>query len=206
MNLQVEYFRVILIFEPFLWQVNGCECETYTIVSQLIWREFFYSMSTNNPYFDEMKRNPICIDVPWYTNEKELSLFEEAKTGYPFIDAGVRQLRTEGWIHHVLRNALSMFLTRGDLWLNWEHGAKFFINYLIDGDWAVCCGNWMWVSSSAFEKSLNSSFILDPAVYGRRADPNGFYVKKFIPELANMPLEYIYEPWKAPIQVCSVDG
>ena len=83
--------------------MHGYECDTYTIVSQLIWREFFYCMSTNNPFYGEMARNPICIDVPWYTNDKHLAMFEEAKTGYPFIDAGVRQLRTEGWIHHVLR-------------------------------------------------------------------------------------------------------
>merc|ERR1712012_422946 len=87
--------------------------------------------------------------------------------------------RQEGWIHHIVRNALSMFLTRGDLWLNWEPGYELFMNYLIDGDWAVCSGNWMWVSSSAFEKSLNSSFCLDPTVYGWRVDPNGCYVKKY---------------------------
>ena len=66
---------------------------------------------------------------------------------------------------------------RGDLWLNWEHGLKFFLNYQIDADWAVCAGNWMWVSSSAFEKSLNTSFCLDPSVYGCRVDPHGTYIK-----------------------------
>jgi len=182
-------------------EVNGRECGTYTIVSQLIWREFFYCMSANNPFYGEMERNPICIDVPWYDIPDQLEAFKMGKTGYPFIDAGIRQMRQEGWIHHILRNALSMFLTRGDLWLNWEPGFKIFMECLIDGDWAVCSGNWMWVSSSAFEKSLNSSFCLDPSVYGWRVDPNGFYVKKYVPELANLPLEYIYSPWKAPKEV-----
>ena len=69
-------------------------------------------------------------------------------------------------------------------------------------DWAVCSGNWMWVSSSAFEKSLNSSFCLDPTVYGWRVDPHGKYVKKYLPELAEMPVEFIYAPWRAPKEVC----
>ena len=181
--------------------MNGRECGTYTIVSQLIWREFFYCMSANNPFYGEMERNPICIDVPWYDMPDQLEAFENGKTGFPFIDAGIRQMRQEGWIHHIVRNALSMFLTRGDLWLNWEPGYELFMSYLIDGDWAVCSGNWMWVSSSAFEKSLNSSFCLDPTVYGWRVDPNGCYVKKYLPELADMPIEYVYSPWKAPLEV-----
>ena len=139
---------------------------SYTIVSQLIWREFFYAMSANNPFYGEMEKNPICINVPWYNNSDHLEAYLAGNTGYPFIDAGIRQLKKEGWTHHIVRNALSMFLTRGDLWLNWEHGLKFFLNYMIDADWAVCAGNWMWVSSSAFEKSLNTSFSLDPSIYG----------------------------------------
>ena len=63
-----------------------------------------------------------------------------------------------------------MFLTRGDLWLSWEHGLKFFLNYMIDADWAVCAGNWMWVSSSAFEKALNTGFRLDPSKYGKEIE------------------------------------
>jgi len=183
-------------------EVNGADTpSTYTIVSQLIWREFFYAMSANNPFYGEMERNPICINVPWYENEKHLEAYLSGNTGYPFIDAGVRQLKKEGWTHHIVRNALSMFLTRGDLWLNWEHGLKFFLNYQIDADWAVCAGNWMWVSSSAFEKSLNTSVSLDPAIYGARVDPNGTYIRRYLPQLAKIPTEYIYEPWKAPIQV-----
>ena len=120
------------------------------------------------------------------------------RTGYPFIDAGIKQLYTEGWIHHIVRNALACFLTRGDLWLNWEEGLNMFLKYLLDADWSVCAGNWMWVSSSAFEQVFNCSSCLDPGTYGRRSDPWGEYVKKYIPELASYPVEFIYEPWKAP--------
>jgi cryptochrome len=127
--------------------------------------------------------------------------FCEAKTGYPFIDAGVRQLIKEGWVHHIIRNSLACFLTRGDLWISWEHGLQFFLKYLLDADWSVCAGNWMWISSSAFEDVLNCSSCIDPGIYGRRTDPWGDYVKRYIPELANYPVEYVYEPWTAPYDV-----
>ena len=166
-------------------------------LSQLIWREFFYAMSANNPFYGEMERNPICINVPWFDNEEHLTAYLSGTTGFPFIDAGIRQLKKEGWTHHIVSYALRMFLTRGDLWLSWEHGLKFFLNYMIDSDWAVCAGNWMWVSSSAFEKSLNNNLSLDPSVLACRLDPCGEYIKKYVPELARMPVEFIYEPWRA---------
>eukprot|EP00088_Acartia_fossae_P070001 TRINITY_DN925_c0_g1_i7.p1 TRINITY_DN925_c0_g1~~TRINITY_DN925_c0_g1_i7.p1 ORF type:complete len:539 (+),score=169.43 TRINITY_DN925_c0_g1_i7:322-1938(+) len=189
------------IVDAFVQVHEGNPAPSYTIVSQLIWREFFYAMSANNPYYGEIERNPICINVPWYEDNKRLDIFLSGQTGYPFIDAGIRQIKLEGWAHHVVRNAVSMFLTRGDLWLSWIHGLDFFLTNLIDADWAVCAGNWMWVSSSAFEKALNCSFSLDPRRYGRRIDPYGEYIKRYVPELKNFPTEYIYTPWEAPDNV-----
>ena len=104
---------------------------TFAIVSHLIWREFFYAMCANNPFYGEMERNPICINIPWFDNQEHLKAYQSGNTGFPFIDAGVRQMKKEGWTHHIVRNAMSMFLTRGDLWLSWEHGLKFFLNYMI---------------------------------------------------------------------------
>ena len=103
---------------------------TFTNVS-LIWREFFYAMSATNPFYGEMERNPICVNIPWFDNQEHLQAYLSGNTGFPFIDAGVRQMKKEGWTHHIVRNALSIFLTRGDLWLSWEHGLKFFLNYMI---------------------------------------------------------------------------
>jgi len=198
LSVKTFYWAIMDAFEGIH---EGSPSRSYMIVSQLIWREFFYVMCANNPFYAEMKRNPICINVPWYKDDKHLALFETGMTGYPFIDAGMRQLKKEGWLHHIIRNALSMFLTRGDLWLNWEVGFKIFQTYLIDDDWAVNAGNWMWVSSSAFEKALNYSYSLDPRVYGRRIDPHGQYIIKWVPEVAKLPVEYLYAPWTAPIEV-----
>ncbi|XP_065338962.1 cryptochrome-1 [Cloeon dipterum] len=171
------------------------------ISGQLIWREYFYTMSVYNPHYAEMSANPICLDVPWDKNPTYLEKWKKGQTGFPFIDAAMRQLVSEGWIHHVARNSVACFLTRGDLWISWEDGLAFFLEHLIDADWSVCAGNWMWVSSSAFEQLLDCSKCLCPVNYGRRLDPWGEYIKRYVPELRNLPVEYLYEPWKAPLDV-----
>lgn len=113
----------------------------------------------------------------------------------------MRQLIQEGWVHHATRNAVSCFLTRGDLWITWEKGLKMFLRYLLDADWSVCAGNWMWISSSAFDNILQSNLCISPVMYGRWLEPSGNYIRKYVPELASMPLEYLFEPWKAPREV-----
>ena len=92
------------------------------------------------------------LRYPADETNKNWEAFRAGKTGYPFIDAGMRQLYAEGWCHHIVRNALACFLTRGDLWISWEDGLRVFLEHLLDADWSVCAGNWMWISSSAFEQ------------------------------------------------------
>ncbi|XP_037074076.1 cryptochrome-1-like [Pollicipes pollicipes] len=180
---------------------TSAHSHSLSICVQLVWREFFYTMSVHNPYFDLMEPNPVCLNIGWRTDERQLELWAHGQTGYPFIDAAMRQLRQEGWIHHVARNATSCFLTRGDLWINWEHGRQMFDEYLLDADWSVNAGNWMWVSSSAFEKFLDSSDIISPVSYGRLFEPTGEYIRRYVPELRRMPTQYIFSPWEAPLEV-----
>ncbi|XP_077288717.1 circadian regulator cryptochrome [Arctopsyche grandis] len=184
-------------------QVHGNSLEAIPqITGQLIWREYFYTMSVNNPNYGQMENNPICLDIGWYNpNSFILESWKQGKTGFPFIDAAMRQLKREGWLHHTVRNAVASFLTRGTLWYSWEHGLQHFLKYLLDADWSVCAGNWMWVSSSAFEALLDSSACACPVNLGRRLDPSGEYVRRYVQELRNMPEQFIYEPWKAPIEV-----
>ncbi|XP_066948618.1 cryptochrome-1-like isoform X4 [Macrobrachium rosenbergii] len=198
-----------LSVRKFFWEVQevyfklhkGLPPPSHSLTAQLIWREFFYCMSANNPKYDKMKGNPICIDIPWYEDEEHFNAWKDGRTGYPFIDASMRQLRKEGWIHHVCRTAVACFLTRGDLWISWEKGLQVFLKYLIDADWSVSAGNWMWVSSSAFERQLDCSTCICPVNYGRRVEPTGDYIRRYVPELANFPQEYIFEPWLAPLEV-----
>ncbi|XP_052868813.1 cryptochrome-1 [Anopheles cruzii] len=168
------------------------------ITGQLIWREYFYTMSVQNPYYGEMERNPICLSIPWYEpNDDSLARWKEGRTGFPMIDAAMRQLLAEGWLHHILRNITATFLTRGGLWISWEAGLQHFLKYLLDADWSVCAGNWMWVSSSAFERLLDSSKCTCPIALAYRLDPQGDYVKRYLPELAKFPAHLVHEPWRA---------
>lgn len=162
------------------------------ITGQLIWREYFYTMSVNNPYFDRMAANPICLNIDWrQPDNRLLERWQTGHTGFPLIDAAMRQLNAEGWLHHTLRNAVATFLTRGGLWYSWEVGLQYFLKHLLDADWSVCAGNWMWISSSAFEKLLDTSKCTCPVALARRLDAHGEYILRYIPELRNVPLQYM---------------
>lgn len=109
------------------------------------------------------------------------------------------QLREEGWIHHLARHAVACFLTRGDLWQHWEEGAKVFDLYLLDADWAINNGNWQWLSCSNFFYQYFRCY--SPVAFGKKTDPNGDYIRKWLPVLKEFPKKYIYEPWTAPISL-----
>ncbi|XP_061533381.1 cryptochrome-2 [Phycodurus eques] len=170
-----------------------------SLFGQLLWREFFYTAATNNPNFDRMDGNPICVQIPWDQNPEALAKWAEGRTGYPWIDAIMTQLREEGWIHHLARHAVACFLTRGDLWISWESGMKVFEELLLDADWSVNAGSWMWLSCSAFFQQFFHCYC--PVGFGRRTDPTGDYIRRYIPILKDYPNRYIYEPWNAPESV-----
>ncbi|KAI4494552.1 hypothetical protein M0804_000753 [Polistes exclamans] len=126
-------------------------------------------------------------------------LYKKGQTGFPWIDAIMTQLREEGWIHHLARHAVACFLTRGDLWISWEEGMKVFDELLLDADWSVNAGMWMWLSCSSFFQQFFHCYC--PIRFGRKADPNGDYIRRYLPILKNFPTRYIHEPWNAPISV-----
>ncbi|KAK2719727.1 cryptochrome-1-like [Artemia franciscana] len=166
---------------------------------QVLWREFFYCAATNNANFDRMVGNPICVQIPWDKNAEAFSKWANGQTGFPWIDAIMTQLRQEGWIHHLARHAVACFLTRGDLWISWEEGMKVFDELLLDADWSVNAGCWMWLSCSSFFQQFFHCYC--PVKFGRKADPNGDYIKKYLPVLKHMPTQYIHEPWTAPEEI-----
>ncbi|XP_015178589.1 PREDICTED: cryptochrome-1-like isoform X1 [Polistes dominula] len=166
---------------------------------QLLWREFFYCAATKNSNFDRMQGNPICVQIPWDKNVEALAKWANGQTGFPWIDAIMTQLREEGWIHHLARHAVACFLTRGDLWISWEEGMKVFDELLLDADWSVNAGMWMWLSCSSFFQQFFHCYC--PIRFGRKADPNGDYIRRYLPILKNFPTRYIHEPWNAPISI-----
>lgn len=170
-----------------------------SLLGQMLWREFFYYYSFHTPNFDRMENNSRCRQIPWDNNSQIIERWAEGQTGYPFIDAIMNQLRTEGWIHHLARHAVACFFTRGDLWQHWEAGAKVFERYLLDADWALNTANWQWLSCSNF---FHQYFrVYSPVAFGKKTDPDGHYIRRWVPALAALPSKYLYEPWKAPLTV-----
>uniref|UniRef100_A0A6N2MUC6 Photolyase/cryptochrome alpha/beta domain-containing protein n=1 Tax=Salix viminalis TaxID=40686 RepID=A0A6N2MUC6_SALVM len=167
-----------------------------SLAGQLLWRDFFYTVAFGTPHFDRMKAHKLCKQIPWNDDDELLAAWREARTGYPWIDAIMVQLRTWGWMHHLARHSVACFLTRGDLFLHWERGRDVFERLLIDSDWAINNGNWLWLSCSSFFYQYNR--IYSPISFGKKYDPNGNYIRHFLPVLKDMPKEYIYEPWTAP--------
>ncbi|CRL02690.1 CLUMA_CG015856, isoform A [Clunio marinus] len=169
-----------------------------SLEGQIMWREFYYTVAATTPNFNKMVGNRVCAQIPWVKNQKYLEAWSFGRTGYPFIDAIMRQLRQEGWIHHLARHAVACFLTRGDLWCHWEEGQKVFEELLLDADWALNAGNWMWLSASAF---FHQYFrVYSPVAFGKKTDSEGKFIKKYVPELKNFPSGIIYEPWKASLE------
>ena len=176
---------------------------------QILWRDFnnliAHSANAQHPgSWGRMADNPYCRDVPWSSDPKLLAAWKEGRTGYPWIDACMAQLRTEGWIHHLGRHAVACFLTRGDLWQSWEEGADHFEGELLDADYALNNFNWLWLSCSGFFYQYFRCY--SPIVFQKKNDPNGDYIRKWVPELANLPAKYIYEPWKANVSILNTAG
>lgn len=167
---------------------------------QLYFREWFYLLSYTVENFDKMRGNELCLQIDWDKPNKEfLNRFKTGQTGFPWIDAIMRQLIAEGWIHHLARHSVACFLTRGQLWQSWEEGKKIFAEYLLDGDYALNSANWMWLSASAFFTSYFRVYGVES--FPKKYDKNGDFVRKYCPELKNMPKKYIYCPWNAPLNV-----
>ncbi|KAK5876616.1 hypothetical protein CesoFtcFv8_025951 [Champsocephalus esox] len=192
LSCRLFYFKLTDLYK----KVKKNSSPPLSLYGQLLWREFFYTAATNNPCFDTMESNPICVQIPWDRNPEALTKWAEGRTGFPWIDAIMTQLRQEGWIHHLARHAVACFLTRGDLWISWEEGMKVFEELLLDADWSVNAGSWMWLSCSSFFQQFFHCYC--PVGFGRRTDPNGDYIRRYLPILRGFPAKYIYDPWNAP--------
>lgn len=201
LSARLFYWKLQEIYEA---SKNGHSKPPVSLHGQLLWREFFYTVGSVTPNFDRMEGNPICRQIPWQKNPTFLEAWAHAKTGYPLIDAIMTQLREEGWIHHLARHAVACFLTRGDLWISWVEGMKVFEELLLDADWSLNAANWMWLSASAF---FHQYFrVYSPIAFGKKTDPNGDYIRKYIPVLKKLPAKYIYEPWNAPPTMLKAAG
>ena len=176
---------------------------------QLLWRDFnnLLAHSANSQYpgsWGRMQNNPYCREVQWSSDPDLLAAWENGRTGYPWIDACMAQLKSQGWIHHLGRHAVACFLTRGDLWQSWEDGTNHFESELLDADYALNNFNWLWLSCSGFFYQYFRCY--SPVAFQKKNDPNGNYIRRWVPELTNLPAKYIYEPWTANVAILNAAG
>lgn len=171
--------------------------ELYDTFSKgLLQREFAFLLGYTAPSLDVMVGNKLSLQLPWDDNMQYLTAFRNGMTGYPWVDAVIRQIRQEGWATFAAREAIAVFLTRGYLWVSWVHGKEFFQEFMLDFELPVSSVCWMQSSCSAFLCNRVESY--DPISMGKQMDPDGHYIKTYVPELMNYPVDYIHAPWKAP--------
>lgn len=190
-----------------------------SLIGQLLFRDMYFgAQAALGHNFAQAINNDHCRFIPWHlpsdisssTNllsgtyridsEEAEIWFQRWKyglTGFPFIDALMRQLRQEGWIHHLGRHSVACFLTRGGCYIHWERGAEVFEEWLLDHEVACNAGNWQWLSCTAFFSQYFRMY--SPIAFGKKWDPEGTFVKRYVPELEGVDKKYIYEPWKTPV-------
>ncbi len=169
---------------------------------ELAWREFyqhclyFFPELTEGAYRSELK------DFPWENNEEYFQAWCEGKTGYPIVDAAMRQLNETGWMHNRCRMIVASFLTK-DLIINWQWGEKYFMQQLFDGDLAANNGGWQWSASSGMDPQPLR--IFNPASQAQKFDPEAEYIRYWIPELSSVDTEYLLTGKIPPLE-CSQSG
>ena len=163
-------------------------------VNELGWREFSHSLIN---YFPDMLKGNLKKEFdlfPWEDNPKHLSVWQKGMTGYPIVDAGMRELKKTGWMHNRVRMITASFLVK-HLRIHWKEGEKHFRDCLLDFNEANNVSGWQWVAGSGADAAPYFR-IFNPILQGERFDPNGEYVKKWVPELLNIPKEFIHKPWE----------
>lgn len=158
-------------------------------VRQLCWRDFYHQALAGRPevaHRDYRDRND-----SWREDPDDLAAWQEGRTGFPVVDAGMRQLRAEGFMHNRTRMIVASFLTK-DLYLDWRLGAAHFMRWLADGDVANNQLNWQWTAGTGTDTNPNR--IFNPTVQSQRFDPNGDYIRRYVPELADVAAPEIHEP------------
>ncbi|MDY6888259.1 MAG: deoxyribodipyrimidine photo-lyase [Pseudomonadota bacterium] len=167
--------------------------KTFTWVNELIWREFYRHLIAQFPKLSRGDNfNEKYNGVKWRKNEAEFKAWCEGKTGYPLVDAAMRQLVQTGWMHNRLRMVVASFLTK-HLLIDWREGEQFFMQHLIDGDLASNNGGWQWAASTGCDAQPYFR-VFNPITQSERFDPNGKFIRKYLPELEKVPDKHIHFP------------
>lgn len=167
---------------------------------QLIWREFFIHILDRYPDARKESFRPAYRSIPWINARKDFEAWKEGRTGYPIVDAAMRQLREEGWIPNRARMVVASFLVK-HLLIDWRWGEKWFMQQLLDGDPAQNNGGWQWSAGTGTDAAPYFR-IFNPTLQSKRYDADGRYIRQYVPELSALDSGAIHEPWKRPAGEC----
>ncbi|WP_200938810.1 deoxyribodipyrimidine photo-lyase [Modestobacter sp. Leaf380] len=177
--------------------LRGAGVDTY--VSELCWREFYADVLWHRPETAREYYNPELAGISYSAGEgaeEDFEAWAQGRTGFPIVDAGMRQLLAQGWMHNRLRMIVGSFLVK-DLHQEWTRGARYFMQHLVDGDLASNNHGWQWVAGTGTDASPYYR-VFNPMTQGKKFDPDGVYVKRWVPELRDLDRKHVHEPWTAP--------
>ena len=176
-------------------ETPGFDAGGHTFLSEIAWREFSYVLLYHNPDLATQNYNPSFEHMPWRTSDADLRAWQRGQTGFPIVDAGMRQLWQTGWMHNRVRMIVASFLTK-HLLLPWQLGEDWFWDTLVDADPAANAASWQWTAGSGADAAPYFR-VFNPITQGSKFDVTGAYVRKFCPELAELPTKYLHAPWEA---------
>ena len=190
-----------------IWFDNKSSCPEKDVAhfhSELGWREFSYYLIYHFPFMCTENLNKRFDKFPWLTNKDFLSAWQKGNTGYPIVDAGMRQLYETGYMHNRVRMIVASFLVK-NLLIDWRVGMEWFNDCLCDADLANNTASWQWTAGSGADAAPYFR-IFNPILQGKKFDPDGEYTKHFVPELKNLPSKFLFAPWEADSSVFEEAG
>jgi deoxyribodipyrimidine photo-lyase len=168
-------------------------------MNELIWREFFITVLYHFPFVRQIAFRPEMRAIQWVRDASRLADWQQGHTGFPIVDAAMRQLNAIGWMSNRARMIAASFLTK-DLLIDWRKGERYFMQHLIDGDPAANNGGWQWVAGTGTD-AVPYFRVFNPVLQGKKFDPLGNFVKRWLPELCTVPEQYIHHPWTMPKKI-----
>ena len=166
-----------------------------SFLRELVWREFCTHLLHHWPDMTDAPFNSSFAGFPWRENDAALEAWQKGETGYPIVDAGLRQLWATGWMHNRVRMVAASFLTK-HLLIPWQEGARWFWDTLVDADLANNSAGWQWVAGCGADAAPYFR-IFNPVLQGRKFDPDGAYVRRWVPELEGLPASAVHAPWES---------
>jgi deoxyribodipyrimidine photo-lyase len=167
-----------------------------SFLSEVLWREFCCHLLWHRPEMPERPLRDRYADFPWEPDVTLLRAWQRGQTGYPIVDAGMRQLWRHGWMHNRVRMIAASVLVKHFL-QPWQDGAAWFWDTLVDADLASNSASWQWIAGSGSD-AVPYFRVFNPILQGEKFDATGRYVRRFVPELAGLPDQYLHRPWEAP--------